>query len=49
MQNIIRGELKVAQNAYYFKTEGNFSLDYMLNSYGEIHRLHFSIVTCSEG
>lgn len=37
MQTIIRGELKIAQNAYYFKTAGNFSLDYVLKSYGEIH------------
>lgn len=50
MQTIIGGEWKVAQNAYYyFKTEVNSSLDYMLKSYEEIHRLQFSIVTYSEG
>lgn len=50
MQTIIGGKLEMAQNVYYyFKTETNSFLDYMLKSYGEINRLQFSIITYTEG
>lgn len=40
METIMRHVWKVALNVYYyFKTEAHSSLDYMLKSYGEIHRL----------